>query len=208
MKEASFIFCLVWRLLKKRSLSVSASLQTRLYGIMTLTPLVYWAQRHEEIYLRVELTDAQVSWLVSRRGSLWRSTCALLSEKCVRSTEGWENDCRYTAKLLLILFFNCLLGVVHSIDVCLFTLQNAVSSSWFVSFCRISTSTCRKKCFTLEVTYFQCPFIQEHIVKIQNLQHPLCYRVCSPGARSKRTQWIPVQPGVSFTSKTGGARCF
>lgn len=28
---------------------------------MTLTPLVYWAQRHEEIYLRVELTDAQVS---------------------------------------------------------------------------------------------------------------------------------------------------
>ncbi|XP_068168927.1 very-long-chain (3R)-3-hydroxyacyl-CoA dehydratase isoform X2 [Antennarius striatus] len=26
---------------------------------MTLTPLVYWAQRHEEIYLRVELTDAQ-----------------------------------------------------------------------------------------------------------------------------------------------------
>lgn len=28
---------------------------------MILTPLVYWAQRHEEIYLRVELTDAQVS---------------------------------------------------------------------------------------------------------------------------------------------------
>uniref|UniRef100_A0A3P9LXC3 Very-long-chain (3R)-3-hydroxyacyl-CoA dehydratase n=1 Tax=Oryzias latipes TaxID=8090 RepID=A0A3P9LXC3_ORYLA len=28
---------------------------------MTLTPLVYWAQRHEEIYLRVELTDAQVN---------------------------------------------------------------------------------------------------------------------------------------------------
>lgn len=28
---------------------------------MMLTPLVYWAQRHEEIYLRVELTDAQVS---------------------------------------------------------------------------------------------------------------------------------------------------
>ncbi|XP_019731470.1 very-long-chain (3R)-3-hydroxyacyl-CoA dehydratase isoform X1 [Hippocampus comes] len=26
---------------------------------MTLTPLVYWAQRHEEIFLRVELTDAQ-----------------------------------------------------------------------------------------------------------------------------------------------------
>ncbi|XP_076588765.1 very-long-chain (3R)-3-hydroxyacyl-CoA dehydratase isoform X2 [Chaetodon auriga] len=26
---------------------------------MALTPLVYWAQRHEEIYLRVELTDAQ-----------------------------------------------------------------------------------------------------------------------------------------------------
>ncbi|XP_070686246.1 very-long-chain (3R)-3-hydroxyacyl-CoA dehydratase [Pempheris klunzingeri] len=26
---------------------------------MTLTPLVYWAQRHEDIYLRVELTDAQ-----------------------------------------------------------------------------------------------------------------------------------------------------
>ncbi|XP_054631190.1 very-long-chain (3R)-3-hydroxyacyl-CoA dehydratase isoform X2 [Dunckerocampus dactyliophorus] len=26
---------------------------------MVLTPLVYWAQRHEEIYLRVELTDAQ-----------------------------------------------------------------------------------------------------------------------------------------------------
>uniref|UniRef100_A0A667Y042 Very-long-chain (3R)-3-hydroxyacyl-CoA dehydratase n=1 Tax=Myripristis murdjan TaxID=586833 RepID=A0A667Y042_9TELE len=26
---------------------------------MTLTPLVYWAQRHEEIYLRVELIDAQ-----------------------------------------------------------------------------------------------------------------------------------------------------
>ncbi|XP_068595860.1 very-long-chain (3R)-3-hydroxyacyl-CoA dehydratase [Brachionichthys hirsutus] len=26
---------------------------------MTLTPLVYWAQRHEEIYLRVDLTDAQ-----------------------------------------------------------------------------------------------------------------------------------------------------
>ncbi|XP_013859111.1 very-long-chain (3R)-3-hydroxyacyl-CoA dehydratase [Austrofundulus limnaeus] len=26
---------------------------------MTLTPHVYWAQRHEEIYLRVELTDAQ-----------------------------------------------------------------------------------------------------------------------------------------------------
>ncbi|XP_074533651.1 very-long-chain (3R)-3-hydroxyacyl-CoA dehydratase [Halichoeres trimaculatus] len=26
---------------------------------MILTPLVYWAQRHEEIYLRVELTDAQ-----------------------------------------------------------------------------------------------------------------------------------------------------
>ncbi|XP_047452151.1 very-long-chain (3R)-3-hydroxyacyl-CoA dehydratase [Mugil cephalus] len=26
---------------------------------MPLTPLVYWAQRHEEIYLRVELTDAQ-----------------------------------------------------------------------------------------------------------------------------------------------------
>lgn len=26
---------------------------------MSLTPLVYWAQRHEEIYLRVELTDAQ-----------------------------------------------------------------------------------------------------------------------------------------------------
>ncbi|XP_071354349.1 very-long-chain (3R)-3-hydroxyacyl-CoA dehydratase [Trachinotus anak] len=26
---------------------------------MTLTPLVYWAQRHREIYLRVELTDAQ-----------------------------------------------------------------------------------------------------------------------------------------------------
>uniref|UniRef100_A0A3B5AVD4 Very-long-chain (3R)-3-hydroxyacyl-CoA dehydratase n=1 Tax=Stegastes partitus TaxID=144197 RepID=A0A3B5AVD4_9TELE len=33
---------------------------------MTLTPLVYWAQRHEEIYLRVELTDAQVS--VSSQG--------------------------------------------------------------------------------------------------------------------------------------------
>lgn len=28
---------------------------------MTLTPLVYWAQRHGEVYLRVELTDAQVS---------------------------------------------------------------------------------------------------------------------------------------------------
>lgn len=28
---------------------------------MALTPLVYWAQRHEDIYLRVELTDAQVS---------------------------------------------------------------------------------------------------------------------------------------------------
>ncbi|XP_037110884.1 very-long-chain (3R)-3-hydroxyacyl-CoA dehydratase isoform X6 [Syngnathus acus] len=27
--------------------------------MMALTPLVYWAQRHEEIYLRVELTDAQ-----------------------------------------------------------------------------------------------------------------------------------------------------
>ncbi|XP_077591461.1 very-long-chain (3R)-3-hydroxyacyl-CoA dehydratase-like [Stigmatopora nigra] len=26
---------------------------------MALTPLVYWAQRHEEIYLRVELTDAE-----------------------------------------------------------------------------------------------------------------------------------------------------
>ncbi|XP_029008354.1 very-long-chain (3R)-3-hydroxyacyl-CoA dehydratase [Betta splendens] len=26
---------------------------------MALTPLVYWAQRHEDIYLRVELTDAQ-----------------------------------------------------------------------------------------------------------------------------------------------------
>lgn len=26
---------------------------------MPLTPLVYWAQRHEEVYLRVELTDAQ-----------------------------------------------------------------------------------------------------------------------------------------------------
>uniref|UniRef100_A0A1A8QIZ5 Very-long-chain (3R)-3-hydroxyacyl-CoA dehydratase n=2 Tax=Nothobranchius rachovii TaxID=451742 RepID=A0A1A8QIZ5_9TELE len=26
---------------------------------MTLTPLVHWAQRHEEIFLRVELTDAQ-----------------------------------------------------------------------------------------------------------------------------------------------------
>uniref|UniRef100_A0A665WAP7 Very-long-chain (3R)-3-hydroxyacyl-CoA dehydratase n=1 Tax=Echeneis naucrates TaxID=173247 RepID=A0A665WAP7_ECHNA len=26
---------------------------------MALTPLVYWAQRHKEIYLRVELTDAQ-----------------------------------------------------------------------------------------------------------------------------------------------------
>ncbi|XP_061773103.1 very-long-chain (3R)-3-hydroxyacyl-CoA dehydratase [Nerophis ophidion] len=26
---------------------------------MVLTPLVYWAQRHEDIYLRVELTDAQ-----------------------------------------------------------------------------------------------------------------------------------------------------
>ncbi|KAF3854865.1 hypothetical protein F7725_022920 [Dissostichus mawsoni] len=26
---------------------------------MPLTPLVYWAQRHEDIYLRVELTDAQ-----------------------------------------------------------------------------------------------------------------------------------------------------
>ncbi|CAK6950974.1 very-long-chain (3R)-3-hydroxyacyl-CoA dehydratase [Scomber scombrus] len=26
---------------------------------MTLTPLVYWAQRHEDIYLRIELTDAQ-----------------------------------------------------------------------------------------------------------------------------------------------------
>ncbi|KAM9808210.1 very-long-chain (3R)-3-hydroxyacyl-CoA dehydratase [Neosynchiropus ocellatus] len=26
---------------------------------MALTPLVYWAQRHEEIFLRVELTDAQ-----------------------------------------------------------------------------------------------------------------------------------------------------
>uniref|UniRef100_A0A8C6LD77 Very-long-chain (3R)-3-hydroxyacyl-CoA dehydratase n=1 Tax=Nothobranchius furzeri TaxID=105023 RepID=A0A8C6LD77_NOTFU len=30
---------------------------------MTLTPLVHWAQRHEEIFLRVELTDAQVSTL-------------------------------------------------------------------------------------------------------------------------------------------------
>lgn len=27
---------------------------------MALTPLVYWAQRHEDIYLRVELTDVQV----------------------------------------------------------------------------------------------------------------------------------------------------
>ncbi|XP_019934796.2 very-long-chain (3R)-3-hydroxyacyl-CoA dehydratase [Paralichthys olivaceus] len=27
---------------------------------MPLTPLVYWAQRHEDIYLRVELTDAQI----------------------------------------------------------------------------------------------------------------------------------------------------
>ncbi|XP_049579758.1 very-long-chain (3R)-3-hydroxyacyl-CoA dehydratase isoform X2 [Syngnathus scovelli] len=27
--------------------------------MMALTPLVYWAQRHEKIYLRVELTDAQ-----------------------------------------------------------------------------------------------------------------------------------------------------
>lgn len=27
----------------------------------TLTPHVYWAQRHEDIYLRVELIDAQVS---------------------------------------------------------------------------------------------------------------------------------------------------
>ncbi|KAM8891149.1 very-long-chain (3R)-3-hydroxyacyl-CoA dehydratase isoform 2-T2 [Spinachia spinachia] len=26
---------------------------------MALTPLVYWAQRHEDVYLRVELTDAQ-----------------------------------------------------------------------------------------------------------------------------------------------------
>ncbi|XP_034445140.1 very-long-chain (3R)-3-hydroxyacyl-CoA dehydratase [Hippoglossus hippoglossus] len=27
---------------------------------MPLTPLVYWAQRHEDIYLRVELTDAEI----------------------------------------------------------------------------------------------------------------------------------------------------
>ncbi|KAG7999462.1 Very-long-chain (3R)-3-hydroxyacyl-CoA dehydratase [Nibea albiflora] len=34
---------------------------------MALTPLVYWAQRHEEIYLRVELTDAQVSHKSTQR---------------------------------------------------------------------------------------------------------------------------------------------
>lgn len=28
--------------------------------MQTLTPHVYWAQRHGEIYLRVELSDAQV----------------------------------------------------------------------------------------------------------------------------------------------------
>ncbi|TNN86916.1 Very-long-chain (3R)-3-hydroxyacyl-CoA dehydratase [Liparis tanakae] len=34
---------------------------------MPLTPLVSWAQRHEDIYLRVELTDAQVSFRSTQR---------------------------------------------------------------------------------------------------------------------------------------------
>lgn len=39
-----------------------------------LTPLVYWAQRHEEVYLRVELIDAQVSKRVwQKRG--WNRHC-------------------------------------------------------------------------------------------------------------------------------------
>ena len=33
--------------------------------MQTLTPHVYWAQRHSEIYLRVELCDAKVSEPVS-----------------------------------------------------------------------------------------------------------------------------------------------
>lgn len=28
---------------------------------MTLIPLVYWAKRHKEIYLRVELVDVKLS---------------------------------------------------------------------------------------------------------------------------------------------------
>lgn len=31
----------------------------------TLTPHVYWAQRHGDVYLRVELSDAKVGQVVS-----------------------------------------------------------------------------------------------------------------------------------------------
>lgn len=52
MKPGDLIHCLPRWYLKLKIQNQNAK--------MTLTPLVYWAQRHEEIYLRVELTDAQV----------------------------------------------------------------------------------------------------------------------------------------------------
>lgn len=41
---------------------------------MWLTPHVYWAQRHEEIYLRVELIDAQVGRAMVVVRNKWPST--------------------------------------------------------------------------------------------------------------------------------------
>lgn len=57
--EPSFVVCLTDIYLKQRPIKKKKKKLIK-NAIMALTPLVYWAQRHEEIYLRVELTDAQV----------------------------------------------------------------------------------------------------------------------------------------------------
>uniref|UniRef100_A0A8C9ZTK7 Very-long-chain (3R)-3-hydroxyacyl-CoA dehydratase n=1 Tax=Sander lucioperca TaxID=283035 RepID=A0A8C9ZTK7_SANLU len=52
MKRGNFLHC-------SSSLIFLNQSFTKKNETMPLTPLVYWAQRHEDIYLRVELTDAQ-----------------------------------------------------------------------------------------------------------------------------------------------------
>jgi len=46
---------------------------------MWLTPHVYWAQRHEDIYLRVELIDAQVGRVMVVVRNKWPSTPSVLN---------------------------------------------------------------------------------------------------------------------------------
>lgn len=81
--------------------------------MQALTPHVYWAQRHGEIYLRVEISDAKVrsdeslllflllSYTAFLRLRFSRTCCVKLLCKCIYISKSWLLCNNYNVDIVL-----------------------------------------------------------------------------------------------------------